>query len=68
MECLSDKGDEIRMSEKHDWYVDKSHESEITDKSGWASLGLICIADHDCGKTASVFVDIDPKSIEEDEG
>lgn len=42
---------------KHKWHVDGSHESEIEETKGWARLKLICIADHECGKTASVFVD-----------
>lgn len=42
---------------KHEWHVDSSYESEIGETRGWARLKVICIADHKCGKTGSIFVD-----------
>lgn len=51
---------------KHEWYVDGSHESNITPKRGWADLGLICISDDDCDDIASVMIDIDYNKIIEE--
>ncbi len=48
----------------HEWYVVGSHESEMRKPFGWADLKLECIADHDCGKNATVMINcIDPTKI-----
>ncbi len=52
-----------RPMSDHEWYVDGSHESNITEKDGWADLKLICIDDHDCNRTATVMVKINPDRI-----
>lgn len=52
---------------KHEWYVIGSYESDIKTKHGWADLELECIDDHDCGKKASVMIDIEPNKIRETE-